>query len=1154
MVGCLSEKRMGGGGRPPQHTPIRRTDRLTRTLGILAALALAAIAASAVPTLHAASGSYVIADTWPVGQVGLPADAWPAAAGVAIDHARRIYVADGSTARISVIEPDGMVRLLHPPGADPGLVDPRDLAVDDARQRLYVADPGARAIVVFGLDGVRQAAWGGLAGLAGVGVGPDGTVFAGDADTGEVRRFDPAGSPLASWRAVRGDPGATGLIRNIDVAADGTLAVLDGLVQRMLLFDARGLRLDPLNLPFAANDVVADHNIGIFTRRWYWFTSDAGLRFYDPAKDQWSGNAIGRLTALAVYGPVGIVAAEPGESRQPSRIHRFTYGVDAVAGPPAQSWGGPIDRAGVLDGPSVVQVAADGQVYVLDRSPRVQWFTPAGGGARQFSVEAPGAVDAGPDGTIFVGEGNIGGGARLSAFAPGAAPRWQVAVGADASASLAGIAFDAATGQVVALDAAAGLLRRYSAAGAPAGTVALPVDPAGRSVWADLAADTAGNLFALDRFLATVTVVAPDGGRRSVSVATSARRIAVRSDGTLLVLGRDGWVRGYDAGGALVLAFDARRADLAAGTLAADLSVDAAGDVFVADAAANVITRFRWNPDASPGRPPESLGACESVPGKTAAPGAVVLGETVEVRLEVRGSCGAQVATVPLDVILIIDRSGSMAGEQIRLAREAAMDFVAAADLAVSRVGVVAFNESARVEAPLSSDENQLRRALAGLVARGGTRIDLALAAASLELRRRGRPEATAVFILLSDGGSDPTSALQQADLAKNAGVEIFTINLQGNAALLEDIASGADHYLESASARDLAGIFGRIADRIVASALFRTLDVVDQIPANMRLVPGSADPPAVLDPATNTLRWHVEGVPFAGIELRYRLQPLEAGDWPTNVFAWATYLDGYGKAGRLDFPVPRVYIAAPTATPTVPPPPSATPRATVTATPTRTARPTATRTPRPRGPLYLPLALRETCRPGQRHADVMLVLDSSNSMAGANLAAAKAAAGRLIGQLVLPADQVGLVTFNLDAQLASRLTGDRTQIGAALAGLEATSPGTRIDRGLARARLELLGSRSRPSSTPVIVLLTDGVQNDAPETALRAAEETRRSRIQIYTIGLGGQVDATFLQALAGDPARAYLAPSPADLAGIYAQVAGAIPCPVSAYWGGRR
>jgi hypothetical protein len=79
-------------------------------------------------------------------------------------------------------------------------------------------------------------------------------------------------------------------------------------------------------------------------------------------------------------------------------------------------------------------------------------------------------------------------------------------------------------------------------------------------------------------------------------------------------------------------------------------------------------------------------------------------------------------------------------------------------------------------------------------------------------------------------------------------------------------------------------------------------------------------------------------------------------------------------------------------------------------------------------------------------------------------------------------------------------------------------------------------------------------VQNDAPETALRAAEETRRSRIQIYTIGLGGQVDATFLQALAGDPARAYLAPSPADLAGIYAQVAGAIPCPVSAYWGGRR
>ncbi|MCE7938750.1 MAG: VWA domain-containing protein, partial [Chloroflexi bacterium CFX6] len=86
-----------------------------------------------------------------------------------------------------------------------------------------------------------------------------------------------------------------------------------------------------------------------------------------------------------------------------------------------------------------------------------------------------------------------------------------------------------------------------------------------------------------------------------------------------------------------------------------------------------------------------------------------------------------------------------------------------------------------------------------------------------------------------------------------------------------------------------------------------------------------------------------------------------------------------------------------------------------------------------------------------------------------------------------------------------------------------------------------------------VIVLLTDGEQVESPEAAGRAARAVRQARVRMYAVGLGAQVDPTALAALTGEPAQVYIAPSPAELAAIYAQVAGEIPCPRAAFWGGR-
>lgn len=172
--------------------------------------------------------------------------------------------------------------------------------------------------------------------------------------------------------------------------------------------------------------------------------------------------------------------------------------------------------------------------------------------------------------------------------------------------------------------------------------------------------------------------------------------------------------------------------------------------------------------------------------------------------------------------------------------------------------------------------------------------------------------------------------------------------------------------------------------------------------------------------------------------------------------------------------------------------------------------------------------------------------------MAGANLAGAKQAAKAFVGQLRLPDDQAAVVAFDANARVAATLGSSGAALGAAIDGL-ATGAGTRIDRGIAAARAELAGSAHVAGNTPVVVLLTDGRQTEAPGEAEAEAALARGGGTIVYAIGLGADVDRPFLEGLAGAPVRYRGSATPADLAGIYAQVAYDIPCPVERYWGRR-
>ncbi len=261
--------------------------------------------------------------------------------------------------------------------------------------------------------------------------------------------------------------------------------------------------------------------------------------------------------------------------------------------------------------------------------------------------------------------------------------------------------------------------------------------------------------------------------------------------------------------------------------------------------------------------------------------------------------------------------------------------------------------------------------------------------------------------------------------------------------------------------------------------------------------------------------------------------------------------------------PPPPTVTPAPTAThtpsptATIPPSPTSTPSPTPTPTFTPSPSPTATPTP---GPKYIPLVLRERCRPEQVHTDVVLVVDASSSMreegpgGRTKIEAAREGVGRFLRRLNLGADRAAIVAFNSEARTMQTLTGDRALLEKALAEIRVART-TRLDLGIVAAHSEVTSDRHIHGHTPVIVILTDGRANPVPVlVALERARRAKADGVRIFVIGLGMKVETEALRTIASAPGDYFTAADPSVLGRIYEQIAYAIPCPADQFWGRRR
>ena len=157
---------------------------------------------------------------------------------------------------------------------------------------------------------------------------------------------------------------------------------------------------------------------------------------------------------------------------------------------------------------------------------------------------------------------------------------------------------------------------------------------------------------------------------------------------------------------------------------------------------------------------------------------------------------------------------------------------------------------------------------------------------------------------------------------------------------------------------------------------------------------------------------------------------------------------------------------------------------------------------------LARPQDVEQNVRTNAEGIDIMLAIDVSGSMLARDfkpdrITAAKEVAGSFIADRY--GDRIGLVAFAGEAFTQSPLTTDQSTLQTLLARIRSglIEDGTAIGNGLATAINRL---RESDAKSKVIILLTDGVNNQGQIAPMTAAEIAKAQGILVYTIGVGSE------------------------------------------------
>lgn len=299
-------------------------------------------------------------------------------------------------------------------------------------------------------------------------------------------------------------------------------------------------------------------------------------------------------------------------------------------------------------------------------------------------------------------------------------------------------------------------------------------------------------------------------------------------------------------------------------------------------------------------------------------------GDSFQIKLSL--TAAPDIVTNPTDIVLILDRSGSMAGSPLANLKNGAKAFIDIIDEATdsahdgqigsgSRIGIVSFADTATQDTQLITSVADLKAAVDALSAGGSTNhADAFTKATELLTPPSGNAR---VMVMFTDGettaGPDPSPV---AAAARAAGIIIYAIGLSGSGgvdvAALEDWASKPSSAYVAITPDDteLEELFKDLA-RNIANPGATDITVTDKVSPCFRIT-STAMPTkgtaSLLD--ANTVQWKIDELGVSqseGAVLEFTVEHIGPCSGEMEVNESVSYTDNEGNI--VSFPSPELEV-----------------------------------------------------------------------------------------------------------------------------------------------------------------------------------------------------------------------------------------------------
>ncbi len=307
---------------------------------------------------------------------------------------------------------------------------------------------------------------------------------------------------------------------------------------------------------------------------------------------------------------------------------------------------------------------------------------------------------------------------------------------------------------------------------------------------------------------------------------------------------------------------------------------------------------------------------------KTISTDHISCNDTFQITLALTAS--PDIISDPVDIMLVLDRSGSMAGDamtSLKLGAQSFVEIIANSTGSTgnieggSRIGIVSFSNTAVLDAPLTASVPALNAAITALTPGGSTNHAAAFTTAidSFDSSSSNRR----VIVMFTDGkttaGADPNPI---AASAKAMGITIYCIGLVGEDGIDEvqlnlwATPPAASHVAIAPDASELETLFENLANNISKPGA-TGITINEVISSDFEIVSANTPTKGSISQISNTaLKWTIDVLGAKGSEsaaLTFTVRHIKMTGGSKQVNASITYQDNEGSV--VTFPNPEIFV-----------------------------------------------------------------------------------------------------------------------------------------------------------------------------------------------------------------------------------------------------